>query len=189
MATAFEPLRPGAVAELLVGLEISWWIAGGWALDLAAGRTLRAHGDVDAAVLRRDQAELFAFLAGWDLRAAVADELIPWRGDPLELPVHAIWARRPGAGEGASWTCEFLLNEADGETWVYRRDARVTRPLAVIGGVRDGIPFLRPEIVLLYKSTDRSTAADRDRAVGRTLLEAEAAAWLAAATATAHPGA
>jgi len=76
-----------------------------------------------------------------------------------------------------------LLNEEHDGHWVYRRDERITRPLQEIGDVRDGVPFLRPDIVLLYKSTEDSpkNAADFD-AVSPS-LEHEARHWLAEALA------
>jgi hypothetical protein len=40
------------VADRLAGLGIPWWIAGGWTLDLAAGRALGANGGADVAARR-----------------------------------------------------------------------------------------------------------------------------------------
>src|SRR5262249_62180592 len=61
-------------------------------------------------------------LTGWQLHYATPDHtLVPWDGSLLELPVHGIWARRPGS---EAWTCEFLLNETSDGVWVYRRDFR-----------------------------------------------------------------
>ena len=63
---------------------------------------------------------------------------------------------------------EVFLAQADGTFWVHRRGAyRVTRPLADMTRRRDGIPFLAPEIVLLFKA--RSTA-DRDQRDVETAL-------------------
>ena len=44
-------LTPAVAAQLLSGLPIDWWIAGGWALDPEGTQT---HKDVDVAVLRPD---------------------------------------------------------------------------------------------------------------------------------------
>ena len=50
---------------------------------------------------------------------------------------------------------EILLNEYDRGRWLFRRDPGITRPAKLIAGrSADGVPFLRPEIVLLYKSKD-----------------------------------
>jgi Aminoglycoside-2''-adenylyltransferase len=180
---AWEPVRPAELRELLAGLAAPWWVAGGWALDLFLGRQTRTHEDLDVALLRRDQQALRRHLRGWDLRYATPEHTLEsWDGSYLELPVHGIWARR-SAGATAPWTCEFLLNEERDAHWVYRRNERVTRSLQEIGGLRGGVPFLRPEVVLLYKSTEDSpkNAADFDAALPS--MEADARHWLAEALA------
>ncbi|HKP75078.1 MAG TPA: hypothetical protein VJT67_06010, partial [Longimicrobiaceae bacterium] len=75
------------VAELLQALRVPWVIAGGWAIDLALGRATRTHGDVDVAVLRRDQAVLREDLPGWEFEKVMDGKLVPWpAGEWLELP-------------------------------------------------------------------------------------------------------
>jgi Aminoglycoside-2''-adenylyltransferase len=49
----FEPVR--AVGSLLSGLAVPWWIAGGWAIDLAVGHVTRDHADVNVMMLERDE--------------------------------------------------------------------------------------------------------------------------------------
>ena len=50
--------------------------------------------------------------------------------------------------------------------------------------MRDGVPFLRPEIVLLYKSTDQSPKNASDFDVVLPSLDAGARRWLADALGT-----
>ena len=69
-----------------------------------------------------------------------------------------------------------MLEESDGDDWVYRRDPRVSRPLASLGGDQ----VLVPEVQLLYKSHDPRPKDVADRALVLPLLGAEARAWLAA---------
>lgn len=62
-------------------------------------------------------------------------------------PIHETYAEKDGE------KLEILLNELDGDHWVYRRDARIRRKLQqAILFSSQGIPFLSPEITLLYKS-------------------------------------
>ncbi|WP_232836957.1 nucleotidyltransferase domain-containing protein [Lentzea terrae] len=49
----WDPLRPAEVAGLFTGVQ--WWVAGGYAIELAVGRPLRPHSDIDVLLLRRDQ--------------------------------------------------------------------------------------------------------------------------------------
>jgi hypothetical protein len=178
---AWEPIRPEEMARLLSGFKGPWWICGGWALDLFLGRETRRHDDLDVALLRHDQLALFHHLRAWDLHYATpAHTLEPWDGHRLELPIHGIWARR-STEPRASWTCEFLLNEQRDGEWAFRRNEAVRRPTKGLGDERNGVPFLRPEVVLLYKSSERSPKNETDFAAVRPHLSREASLWLRAA--------
>jgi hypothetical protein len=175
---AWEPLDPHDLAGLLAGLDCPWWICGGWALDLFLGRETRRHDDLDVAVLRHDQVALYEQLGDWELRYATVDHrLNEWDGRWLDPPIHGIWARR-APGRESPWTCEFLLNEAQNGQWLFRRNPAVTRALAEIGAEVDGVPFLRPEIVLLYKAGEPSPKNDTDFAAAHKLLSENARNWL-----------
>lgn len=68
---------------------------------------------------------------------------------------------------------------AVGAFWVYRRGARcISRPLADVTRNRDGIPFLAPEVVLLFKSRSRSAKDQRDLETALPVLNAEQRSWL-----------
>jgi hypothetical protein len=124
---------PLAIATLLEGVGAPWWIGGGWAIDLFLGRVTRAHQDVDVVILRRDQERFRRHLGpGWALVYVQrpGGGRVPWTaGQRLASPIHEIHATAPATGE----TLELLLNEADGSTWHYRRDARITLPLDRLG--------------------------------------------------------
>jgi hypothetical protein len=181
---AWEPLRPDDLHPLLSSFERPWWICGGWALDLFLDRETRRHDDLDVALLRRDQLALHDLLQGWDLRYATPEHTLErWDGRRLDPPIHGIWARRSDEAT-APWTCEFLLNEDRDDHWVYRREDKVTRPLDEIGMNRSGVPFLRPEIVLLYKSSERSPKNEVDFAAAEPHLSESAARWLRGALET-----
>src|SRR6266545_2189922 len=94
----WEPLTPEQAVEVMRGVEVPWYIAGGWALDLFIGRQTRAHGDLDIAVLRGDEPALQRHLGDWELFVVTdKDVLAPWRaGDAFPSDKFAIWARRPG---------------------------------------------------------------------------------------------
>jgi hypothetical protein len=177
---AWEPLDPARLAAVLDGFACPWWIAGGLALDLAIGANTRAHGDLDVAILRRDQARLWKHLAEWDLfRATPDDRLEPWQGELLESSSPAVWARRTA---DAPWLCEFLLNDCDDDLWHFPADASITRPLADIGATSsEGFPILAPEVVLLFKASEPSPKNDADFRAALPKLAPEARTWLAAA--------
>jgi hypothetical protein len=183
----YPPPAIAAVAESLRPLGAPWAVAGGWAIDLALGRLTRAHADVDVAVFRADQAALRETLRDWTFAAVVGRRLVPWpMGEWLAPPVHEVHARSAGGQ-----AIELLLAEREGGEWIFRRDARVRRPVArVFRRSPAGVPLLAPEVVLLYKSKSPRAADEHDFAVGGRLLDDESRAWLRAAldlTAPGHP--
>lgn len=63
----------------------------------------------------------------------------------------------PGVWGGESaytpWGFEFLLHEISEQLWTFRYSALVQLPPGNIAGFTlDGIPYLRPEVALLYKA-------------------------------------
>ena len=169
---------PRQVCALLRAFARPWWVAGGWAVDLFLGRRTRPHKDIEIALYRHDQSALQEHLAGWNLRKVVDHRRVPWLpGEALTLPVHEIHGRGP---DGQA--LEIPLNEHDRGRWVFRRDPVITRPAALVAGrSADGVPFLRPEIVLLYKSKDPRSDDQADFDQAAPLLDPESRAWLAAA--------
>lgn len=68
----------------------------------------------------------------------------------------------------------------DGDVWICRRDETIRMPYArLVLRTADGIPYLRPEIALLFKAkwTRDKDEADFARILPR--LDAEARGWLA----------
>jgi hypothetical protein len=63
---------------------------------------------------------------------------------------------------------------SDGDTWICRRDSTLRLPYGeLIERTEDGIPYARPEIVLLFKATrvDPSEATERDERDLAAVLE------------------
>jgi hypothetical protein len=183
---AWEPLSVDAVAALLAPVDAPWWIAGGQAIDLWLGRTTRAHLDLDVQVLRRDQERFRVHLAGWELASAHEGALTPWTHGDVPDAANAVWCRPAGA---SAWSFELLLAPADGDRWVFRRDARISRPLADVGvTVAAAIPVVAPEIQLLFKAKRARPRDEADLANVLPVLDDTRRAWLAASLALVHPG-
>ncbi len=186
-----EPFgEPLAVAALLRKFPRPWFIAGGWAIDLFMNRVTRHHEDLEIAIFRKDQLRLRTHLSGWRFERVIPGRggvARPWAEDEwLDPPIHEVHARR---STGYPKDLEILLNETTGNLWQYRRDQRVTRGLSEIGlQSRMGIPFLRPEIVLLYKARNpRGRDGDDFRQASRMLGD-DSRAWLRSALEVCHPG-
>lgn len=182
----WEPAPLAEVVELFTGLAAPWWVAGGYAVELAVGRAYREHADVDIAVLHRDHETVRRLLAGWDCWAAdPPGTLRPWPVDePLPSGVHDVWVRE---GEGGPWRFQLMLDESDGDQWVYRRDPRIRRPLesctVTAGG---GFPRIAPEIQLLYKAKDPRPKDEIDFTQVLPRLAEVEKRWLDEALATEH---
>lgn len=174
-------VEPREAAALMRGYARPWWIGGGWALDLFLGRETREHGDIDVVVFRADQQQARRHFAGWELQVAHEGTLTPWRGERLELPVHTVWARPAAA---ALWEVELFLMESDGSRWQFRRDPSVTLELGRVGLERDGVPYLAPEIALLYKSKQPRAHDEADFEAVLPQLPPERRTWLATALAS-----
>jgi len=105
--------------------------------------------------------------------------LEPWPPHMLlELPRHQVHAHRDGA------FIDFLLSDLSDGFWHYRRDPAVVRQLdRTVLRTTQGIPFLAPECVLLFKSKNTSNKPERaqdqiDFDAAYTHLEPERRAWL-----------
>lgn len=181
------------------GFPAPWWVAGGWALDLYAvahGGRIRPHADLEMSILRRDQRALFDHLAGWQLCAVVRPGVLEdCDGRTVPAHVHQIWARRgapmpprPDDFAADPTLLDFLLEEADGDSWRYRRRPAIARPLAELGATTArGVPFIRPEVALLYKAKHLRFKDQRDFDATAPTLDPTARTWLATALEQAHP--
>jgi hypothetical protein len=178
LLTAVAPLR---------ALSVPWAVAGGWAIDLVLDRVTRSHHDVDVAIFREDQMALRDVLGGWTFEAVVEGDRRPWpAGMWLDLPTHELYATPPN---GMGSTFELLLNERDGDDWVYRRDPAVRRPIAnALVARRAGLPVLAPEVVLLYKAKAPRPVDEEDFVAVLQALGAEPRAWFAEALDRCHSG-
>jgi uncharacterized protein (DUF952 family) len=181
--------------EAMATFDRPWWIAGGWALDIFLGRKTRPHADLEISIMASDLRALFDHLQGWDLRLAAPEGSFPrWDGRPLVGPYHQVWARR---GPGSASTPEefgddptmldFLVEAGDGELWRYRRHDHVSRPVTEFGDIRDGVPFVRPEVALLFKAKQTRFKDQRDFERVFPRLDVDARKWLLWALRAVHP--
>lgn len=178
------------VTEVMKGFERPWFVAGGWAIDLFLDRVTRPHKDIDLAILRRDQLTLQQHFGGWKLSKAIPGrpgQLEPWNpGEWLDSPLHEVHASRD---EGPLMTLEVLLNESSNDLWLFRRDRRITLPLAELGRLSQlGLPILRPEVVLLYKAKNPKGIDEEDFRRSSRLISKKGRRWLRGALADCHSG-
>jgi hypothetical protein len=186
----WEPLTPDRVAELLERCAARWWIAGGYAIDAFVGEIgRRPHEDIDVGLLARDQHAVRGCLRDWELYCADPPGTLRRWGphEWLDEPIHDVWCR-PGPRD--PWRLALVLNPSDGDTWVYRRDARIRRPVAEIVWRSGGIDYLGPDVQLLFKSKTLRPKDEQDFADALPFLDPAQLAWLREAlelTNSGHP--
>ena len=116
-------------------------------------------------------------------RGTVADWPL---GKRLELPVHQINAYRAGESEPAF---QVMLAESSDTEWIFRRNPKIRMPLARMGfHPLWGLPYLAPEIVLLFKAKQLEARDRIDFGNALPALSADARRWLRDAVEKTHPG-
>lgn len=149
---------PGEVARRLAGVGAPWCVAAGWALDLFLGGRTRAHGDIEIAIPAGSFPEVRQRFPGYVFDAAGGGRI--WENPTTEVlaAVHQTWLRAPATGD---YLLDVFREPHDGDTWICRRDERIRLPYRdVIHRTRDGIPYMAPELVLLFKAK-HTRAKDR----------------------------
>ena len=91
-------------------------------------------------------------------------------------------------GGAQPWEYDVILMHTTPTTWTFKRDARISRPLADILWIHDGIAHLRPEVQLLHKARAVRPQDQVDFDVCAPLLDEGPRSWLREALTTAHPG-
>ncbi|RVU18950.1 hypothetical protein EOT10_31080 [Streptomyces antnestii] len=141
---------PQQVAERLDGVKAPWCIAAGWALDLFRGEQSRPHGDLEIAVPAAEFPEIRDRFPECVFDAVGSGRVWPEAGDEALAATHQTWLRDPVSGQ---FLLDVFREPHEGGTWICRRDDRLRLPYdAIIARTADGIPYLVPELVLLFKA-------------------------------------
>lgn len=180
---------PEQVMSLFIDIPKQWWIAGGWAIDLFLEKQTREHEDVDVAILRCDELTFRKHLEAWELWIGLGNGRLEDKSisTSQELPANreVLWCR-PSAH--SDWAFELLLNKNIDDEWIFKRDSSIRKPLKNIGTISSsGIPFLNPEIVLLFKAKNNLDKDQHDFEQVLPELSAEAKSWLADSLTIVHP--
>lgn len=179
MIEDWDPIPVDEVAAILEAAPFRWWICGGLSLEMYAGQQWRDHEDLDIGLVRSQGPDVHAFLSPqWDLWVAAGGTLRPWSGSPLDAGCNEnnVWVRE---GPGSPWRLDLTVGSGSDEEWIYRRNEAVRRPWEeAISLTDDGIPYLAPEIQLLFKSKDPKPKDDLDAETVFPMLEEGGRAFL-----------
>jgi hypothetical protein len=179
----WDPWTPREAADRLRGLDVPWCVTAGWAIDLFLGRQTREHEDLEIAIpdtawplIRERLSDLEFVVAGAGL----------WVATDAALAAHFQTWGRDGTG---AFRVDFFRDVHDGDTWICKRETSIRRPYAeLIRRTDDGIPYMSPDVVLLFKAkhTGAKDVADLEHCL--PLLTGAERAWLVDGLERIHPG-
>ena len=161
-----------------------WYVAGGWALDLYRGIESREHEDLEIGVSADGFPAIRSALGDFEF-----DVVLDGRRWPLDSPAfassHQTWVRDPATG---AYRLDVFREKHDGHTWICRRDESIRMSYSeIILRTPDGIPFLSPVIVLLFKAKWARPKDDEDLSAVLPLLDREYRSALRNLIARVHP--
>ena len=141
---------PSEVARRLAGVQTPWYVAAGWALDLFRGRQIRAHGDLEIGVPFARFPEIQGRFPEYVFDGVGSEQIWENPGPEVLAATHQTWLRDPATGQ---YLVDVFREPHDGDVWICRRDETIRLPYNdIILHSDDGIPYLAPEFVLLFKA-------------------------------------
>lgn len=181
----WEPWQPEDLPDMLRDVTVPWAVAGGWAIDLFVGQKNREHRDLEIAVPSSGFWAIHDVLRGYAFDVVGSGRRWPLDSTAFEV-MHQTWVREPSTGV---YRLDVFREPHEGDVWIYRRDARIRLPYRdVIRLTADGIPFVTPEIVLLFKAKRPEPKDEVDLAKALPLLSPRQRAWLKTALDRLHSG-
>jgi hypothetical protein len=186
----WEPWTPPEVARRLAGVDAPWAFAAGWALELflkeKGGVDSREHEDIEVALPITAFGAIQKALEPYEFDIVGAGQKWAISDHGAFVKTHQTWLRNPATGV---YVLDVFREPHEGDVWICRRDQTIRRPYAeAIRRTDDGLPYLAPEIVLLFKArwSRPKDEDDLDRVL--PLLDAPARRWLRQALERVHPG-
>jgi aminoglycoside-2''-adenylyltransferase len=141
---------PGEVAQHLAGITTRWCVAAGWALDLFRGTQTREHGDIEIAIPAANFPEIRDRFRGYAFDAVGSGRIWEEAAPDVLAATHQTWLRDRGTG---NYLLDVFREPHDGGSWICRHDETIRLPYSqIIRHTPGGIPYLAPELVLLFKA-------------------------------------
>ncbi len=186
----WNPWTPDEVAALLADVSTRWYVVAGWAIDLSLGAETRLHEDVEIGVPVSGFAELRDVLHDYDCCVVGSKEGERGMRWPLTSPAFdehfQTWFSDPSTGE---FRLDVFRDPHDADTWLCRRDTSIRLPYDdLIRSTPTGIPYMTPEVALLFKAKHTRDKDCADFFNVLPLLNAQQVEWLRTHLAQLHPG-
>jgi hypothetical protein len=183
---AWDPWSPAELSRRLGCVSRPWCVVGGWAIDLWHGSKTREHGDLEFTVLREDLGVFRRELKDMEFYT-VNDgvlELLAVDQEPA-TEIFQIWCFDRPADR---WRVDMMIEPGTDESWVYKRDQQIKRPRTeMVALTADGIPYLNPSAVLLFKAKHRRPKDEEDFTRAALKMPAAERRWLRDCLDRLHP--
>ena len=183
----WAPLTPTELQDQLRGFDRPWWIVGGWAIEAATGYR-RDHEDTDLSILSCDVPAFVEFMKGrWHVWNNVGGVLHPLgeRWPDVDEPRSQLWLR---ADAKSPWVVDIPLTPDLDGSWTNKYvEGHVAAVEDVTWTDDDGIHYLLPEIVLVYKARLRRPKDDPDFDATLPIVTEHRRAWMRDALTTLVP--
>jgi len=184
---AWRPMEPSEFAEEMSGFDRPWWVVGGWAIEAATGYR-REHEDTDVSMLVCDVPAFVEFMKGrWHVWNNVGGVLHPLgdRWATVDEPASQLWLRSDAA---SPWIVDIPLTpDADG-LWTNKFLPGHVAPVEEVTWLgSDGIRYLLPEIVLVFKARLGRAKDEPDFEATLPTLTRQQRAWMREALAAVVP--
>ncbi|MDD4295572.1 MAG: DUF4111 domain-containing protein [Ruminiclostridium sp.] len=199
--------------ELLKLGGFEYALCGGYAIELFLNRTIRKHGDIDVSAYWQDRDKIILYMqsSGWEVYEMCGGGIAHHITD-VNIQIKTkrnIFCFKEGcslvklspqgetdmyyldfdhSGQTKLDFIEFLFNSRNAESFIYARNENIMLPITKAILTQNGIPYLAPELILLYKSTDTEREGyqlDYDSAMVK--MSAEQKDWLQTALKVINP--
>ncbi|KQC39612.1 MULTISPECIES: hypothetical protein [unclassified Frankia] len=119
-------------------------------MDLFRGTQTREHGDIEIAVPAAHFPEIRDRFPGYAFDAVSSGRIWENATPDVLAATHQTWLRDHATG---NYLLDVFREPHDGETWICRHDQTIRLAYGeIIHHTPDGIPYLAPELVLLFKA-------------------------------------
>ncbi|ARU62823.1 hypothetical protein CBW65_18975 [Tumebacillus avium] len=174
------------IRDLMQNFPHPWFLAGGWALDVAGGRVYREHEDLDICIYREHMPAILEYFADWQISVAIPGEHRLEPGTRVEDTLPPRYGLHLHRGEEF---LEILLTDREGDIIPFRRNTAISMPRSQFERVdAAGLPYVAPEWQLLYKAKEGRAKDEEDFQVHVPMLTEDGRVWLLRALSTHLPG-
>ncbi len=186
---AWQPWTPNEVYRRFAGIDAPWCVVGGWAIDLWLGEQTRPHEDIEISILREDLDQFRAALPDCEFFAAGSGEVTQLASQEPAEDILQIWCLEK---ETQKWRLDIMIEPRSRHTnargtWRFKRDLSISKARHdVVLRDSNGVPFMRPEVVLLFKAKNIRAKDQFDFESVLSTFHTEQY-WLAEAIEKVHP--